>query len=377
MCGILYAKRNSTGSVSEELLKRYYIQRNRGVQGFGFIAIQNGKVVDVERFEDEQCAKKALKESKSSAILFHHRMPTSTPNYKDMTHPIVVKNKILDNDYYVVHNGVLRNEYALKLKHEKMGFVYTTNMRETLITETLNGSTKKETESFNDSESLAIEVALFLDGKQDSINTVGTVSFICIEATKSGVVKNIHYGHNFGNPLILENENGITFLKSAGVGEIVTENKLATIDFITNETTTRPVQIGTLYEPVATIAGYGYGNEGAVGGYDPFYQTPQSPKATSQMPLIGSHETDPYYDFDEDYEEYKYTDAHLLDLWEEIEALKGDITGCSSKMATNALDTPEQSVYNSTYIHDCKTSLQQLEEEATLLEDFLSHSANR
>ncbi len=374
MCGIIYAKRNG-GKISKGLLKRYYAQRTRGTQGFGFVAIQDGKVMGVDRFEDEKDAEKALRNCKSSAILFHHRMPTSTPNYKDMTHPIVVKNKILDSNYYVVHNGVLKNENELKLKHEVLGFEYTTNMRETVTTETKNEVITTESESFNDSESLAIEVALFLDGKKQTIDTVGTVSFICIETTKKGIVKNIHYGHNFGNPLVLESEKGMTFVKSLGSGQPVPENQIATVNFKTDEKTVRDIAIGTIYAYNAPTVSYGYEKITPWGGYDSHYARDIYRPIPPTLPIIGDNSAsiaDPYYDIDDEYEEYEYTDSHLLDLWEEIESLNEEIKNCNTILGSHIPHSHEEDVFNSTNLFTCKESLAKLTAEANIIEDVLN-----
>jgi len=371
MCGIIYAQRNG-GKVSKGLLKRYREQRTRGTQGFGFIAIYDGKVRGVDRFEDEKDAEKALRECQSSAILFHHRMPTSTPNYKDMTHPIVVKNKMLDKDYYVVHNGVLKNEDALKLEHEKLGFKYTTSMTETVVTKTKNETITTESESFNDSESLAIEVALFLDGKKTTIDTIGTVSFICIETTKRGVVKNIHYGHNYGNPLVAENENGMTFLKSIGAGQTVTENQITTIDFKTNAKSITTIPIGKLYNEITPVQGYE--KITPWGGHSYGYSNDPYEEKTQHLPIIGDEQrylTDPYYEIDDEYEEYEYTDEHLLDLWEEMESLKLEIKNCGLFLDSGTPHTHEDEVFNNTTLYNAKRTLADLTVEANIIEDVL------
>lgn len=247
MCGIVYGKRRDSRNVIKSLLKRYEGQKHRGTQGFGYVVIQNGHVVDVKRAKYEYHIREFLaQEDNASEILFHHRMPTSTENLEEVTHPIVVKNDLLDHNYYVVHNGVLFNEDEQKKEYEAMGFKYTTDIITKTITE-IGGKTisEEETVGFNDSESFAIDLSLFLDGKKDEIESIGTIAFICIQTDKKNKVVAIHYGRNGGNPLVLEDNNDILFLKSLGGGKDVPEDVLHTSDYVTGNVTTRDVKIGS------------------------------------------------------------------------------------------------------------------------------------
>ena len=80
---------------SKPVQRRYTAQKSRGVRGFGYIAVENGKIKRVVRSTTEAGIERELKQETASEILFHHRLPTSTPNVEDSTHPIVIKNKLL------------------------------------------------------------------------------------------------------------------------------------------------------------------------------------------------------------------------------------------------------------------------------------------
>lgn len=267
MCGIIVVKKNKKGKknkgrASKAVLKRFNNQRSRGTRGFGYIAIENGKVLGVVRAETENEIEVKLKRETANHIIFHHRTPTSTPNLEDMAHPITVKNALLTKNYYVVHNGMISNPDELKADHELLGFEYTTDMSivNTKVTKTRSGEKKDvvvEKDCFNDSEAFAIDLALYLEGVNNTINSKGSIAFVCLETDKEDNVLNIHYGRNEGNPLVVENNHGILAIKSEGEGEEVKADILHTINYETNELTENDVEIGQTWRRSA-----GYANDG-------------------------------------------------------------------------------------------------------------------
>lgn len=375
--------------VGKAVLKRFHKQRERGKEGFGFLTIDKGKISGIHRFEKEAESNLALGDCKSSTILFHHRIPTSTPNYKDMTHPIVVKNKMLDKDYYVIHNGVLQNEDDLKAKHEAMGFVYTTAMREISIVETISGRTEHIEEMYNDSEALAIELALYLDGKQTTIDTRGTVAFICVEADKKGNVLNIHYANNGMNPLVIEDNRDLLFIKSTGDGVKVDSNELLTIDYITGKKTFKIVDIGLKYLPVSTTAyeddapvgtrviGFGVGDRDIPSPREYLPDNWSTKSRQQQLALSGGwgDDYDDGTDWGEEHNKYKLTEEYLLGLWAEIEELQHDMKECKETLdrgiSGNPLDE-ESIIYNQEYYDECMGVLMQKREESEALERYLN-----
>jgi len=246
MCGILYVDSIKTKSAAKPTLKRYRHQAHRGKRGFGYIAF-NDKVDGVIRDTEENGICGKLVSERASRVLFHHRLPTSLPNYDEATHPIVVKNKGLDFDYYVIHNGVISNYKTLYDTLKKEGWVFTTEMRSEERVSFLNASKPVYYDdvdddvklSINDSEVFAIDIAKFIDGKSNYVSSNGTIAFIALQTDKKGVVKNIFYGHNNGNPLKMENDKSIFVLKSEGHGSDVPVDIIYKRDAITGETSER------------------------------------------------------------------------------------------------------------------------------------------
>lgn len=203
MCGIIAA----FGKNPQKHVKNLYEQqKTRGRQGFGYIGIRNNKVVSYKRTEEEVPIMNMLnKEGKLDAIIFHHRLPTSTPNFETAAHPIKVSHESLDFDYYAVHNGVVSNPDELRKKHEELGFEYNTYIRTIIQT----AGSIKSSEKFNDSEALAIELARLIDGDTDKIAAEGSMAFIVVQVNKeTQEVQGVFYGRNYRNPLVMNRFGG-------------------------------------------------------------------------------------------------------------------------------------------------------------------------
>lgn len=253
MCGIIAAFGKHNQKINKPLWKRYIEQKGRGSDGFGFITV--GDTVSVYRAETEKEIQKMLHENKSDFIVFHHRYPTSTINCIEATHPIYVSHSELDFDYYVIHNGVLQNEDKLRDEHIALGYEYTTEIKEITKTEYVTKlqryeTSDSETLSFNDSESFAIDLARYLDGCSEKIESVGSIAFVCLRVGKSGKEKGVaikmYYGHNTGNPLHIEENKDLFFIKSVGGVELKTD-VLFSIDLKTGKRDEKEVAIGKTY----------------------------------------------------------------------------------------------------------------------------------
>jgi len=355
MCGILYGKRSDNFPVAKSLLKRYDKQRNRGIQGFGYISIKDGVVTDVVRTLTEFEMERKLKDEVSDEILLHHRYPTSTPNIIEATHPIVVKNDILEHDYYVIHNGVLTNDDDLKKTHESMGFVYGSIIENIEITKIGGKITKKETTiKYNDSEAFAIELALYLDKVKDSIDIIGGSAFICLETDKDGRILKIHYGRNAGKPLVIEDNNSIFFIKSDGAGKDVPENVIITKDYLSGIITENDVYIGRLFR-----AGFGT--------YDELSNTTDTKNVQRHLPApVKPSEDDIYYD-DTDinslYESQFVSEDRYYELFEESEDLKEEIEA-EEILYIRACDDK-----NSSDVLEHKLTLMEMKEQLRKIED--------
>lgn len=258
MCGIVFVKGPSKGIV-DVLLKHYKAQKSRGVEGFGFVAM-NGDKLSWNRTQHEFEIKKKLKKvSAHSEILFHHRYPTSTENIEEAAHPIKVSNKELEYDYYVVHNGVISNDDKLKEKHEKLGYRYTTEIEKYIQVKNKKGKQYITGSEYNDSEALAIELARFHEGLSTDIGTIGSVAFIMLQVDKKGNIIAIHYGRNSGNPLGWTIDGEYHVLASEGE-EKIDVNTWYTYTYKTSMTTKFYVEIGQVYAYTGANSAYGSNN---------------------------------------------------------------------------------------------------------------------
>lgn len=234
MCGIIgVLKKQSTGKkstqVAEAIHEIFEDQAGRGTLGFGIAKIGNDKTITTKRSTQLISALLNLRFDCIGAkgILMHHRQPTSSPNKISQTHPIFIKNPLLNHNYLVVHNGVLHNEKERKEEHEKLGFAYTTQLKE---------KEKGFPNDFNDSESIAIDFVMAIEGLEKTIKSRGSAALVAIQMDKttSKAIK-IHLWRGT-NPLnFLETEEAF-FFSSMGPGEPLLSETLLSIDLETNET---------------------------------------------------------------------------------------------------------------------------------------------
>lgn len=249
MCGIVFMESIVGGRVSKHIFRRYKEQQSRGTKGYGCVTIHNKKIDKILRSVDEEGIK-AMLPSKGDMILFHHRNPTSTPNFEACTHPIFVSNESLKYDYYVVHNGIISNATLVKTDFEKLGFKYTTLVEQVyrIGNEIIKGESP---DKFNDSESFAIDIARIIeDPESKETKSMGSIAFVILQVDKKNKsVIAVHYGRNYQNPLKIDKTNNKFILASEGVGEDVEPHKLHRYDLKTRNTTARDLKISYNYTP--------------------------------------------------------------------------------------------------------------------------------
>lgn len=242
MCGIV-AKLSTQkqAAVNLDIADQFDEQRSRGVKGFGFIGIDQEGYATVRRAREEPKILADLYKTDYPAIVFHHRLPTSTENTQRQTHPMYISADTLVHDYLVVHNGVIRNADELKELHEELGFKYLTAVEE--VTRKWHGPkyvkgvmTQKgeyvdvTEEAFNDSEALAIEVARVIEGHTNEIGALGSVAFIAVQLDKkNGKVTNYMFGRNNSNPLNMFKTKTSISLSSEGMGQAIEPFVLHTV----------------------------------------------------------------------------------------------------------------------------------------------------
>jgi glucosamine 6-phosphate synthetase-like amidotransferase/phosphosugar isomerase protein len=222
MCGLIFIttnkktkKKTKTEPVNNEVIEQLEDQISRGNEGFGILMINKKNEIELKRATEISKALLDLYMTESPMIVMHHRNPTSSDNKLSQTHPILVSDGSLKHDYYVIHNGVISNADDLKEKHEKLGFIYNTVRTGTF-----------EREEYNDSESLAIEMAMYIEKQTKEISIEGTAAFIIVQVdrkTKKAI--NIFFGRK-DNPLNLSGRQGEVRLSSEGKGESILEETL-------------------------------------------------------------------------------------------------------------------------------------------------------
>lgn len=217
MCGIIFGA--NTGKKKEPInpwiIEQYEDQHSRGHEGFGLVAIDDKFKYEVKRSTEGAKLMYDLHNTPARIMMFHHRMPTSTPNRCGQTHPMSIEDGSLKFKYLVIHNGVISNAEELQKIHERdLGFVYKTKIKD------------YAREKFNDSESFAIEIARYIENQSKEVGTLGSVAFTALQIDKkTNKVVKLFFGRNI-NPLNMAKTRGILRLSSEGMGDEIEANKL-------------------------------------------------------------------------------------------------------------------------------------------------------
>lgn len=249
MCGIIYCKKLDGSDARKVALARYNLQKLRGQEGFGFLALQKGILTNYARAEEEDEILKRLKDNPCDELIFHHRYPTSTPNFAECAHPIMVSHPSLKHDYYLIHNGVIFDEGEYKDKHDEQGFKYATELTQHWIS---NGvSLRKTGKVWNDSETLAIELAIDLDRGGTGVYCRGSIAFIMLQTEKdSSKSVNLFWGRNTVAELQEKKHGHVLTICSEGDGEDIPDHMLNQLNYATGEITRTQYQIGFKTAPV-------------------------------------------------------------------------------------------------------------------------------
>jgi len=264
MCGIIHCKKQNKNEKANKLvIKRFEKQRSRGTQGFGYVEIKNGVVVAEVRTQTEKEIMEKLEKSEADEIMFHHRLPTSTPNIIESTHPIRVFNDNLKYGYYVVHNGVIRNDEELREQHVKDGFEYTTELKKQFVT---NKNVYSEI-MWNDSEAVAIDFCQAIEtGKK--MTSEGSIAIVALQFEKdSGKAIALYFGRNEGNPLKIENDANFLSISSESGKDLKTDT-LYRYDYSKNAISESKMTIG-IYQTALSSWDYweNYYSKKYSGGY--------------------------------------------------------------------------------------------------------------
>jgi predicted glutamine amidotransferase len=223
MCGLVFSHNRDGHAVNKQVLRQYHNQKQRGKDGYGvYDASRNFMVHETT----EKRITKYVKRHPSNSLMFHHRMPTSTKNVKTACHPFSTGKQFGDTEYVLMHNGGIWNDISLYGDHYKNGIRY-----QSLL----------DDGSYNDSEALLWDFALYMEGQQAEMNAYGPMAFICMQLT-NGKPTMLYFGHNDERPLKMKRTKSSLFLSSEGKGVPLPEDVLYSYDYETGELDTKLVE---------------------------------------------------------------------------------------------------------------------------------------
>jgi len=225
MCGIIAGfNTKNKKKINDFIINQYENQYGRGHEGFGIIRINQNQKIEIDRATEPTKFLLDLYLKKSSMIIAHHRMPSSTNNLISQTHPMLVQNAILKYDYLVIHNGIITNDKKLREKHIELGFEYKTEYMGSQYKSAYYQYQLESVLKFNDSEALAIELALFIEKKITQTDIDNNAAFIALQINKkTNKANQVFFGHK-GNPLNMFKKNNQLLLSSEGKGENLPED---------------------------------------------------------------------------------------------------------------------------------------------------------
>ncbi len=221
MCGIIAAISVDGEPVNDRVLNQYQKQFARGTEGFGAAMVLEDEPdkVNIYRATTELKTYLDLYLRKAQIILFHHRMPTSSDNLMSQTHPILVSNPLTKYAWLIAHNGIIQNSEEIKKIHNEVGIEYNTQIKD------------KEYRNYNDSEAIAVELALYLERQKEKIEAKGSMALVGLQMDKTTMEPlTMFFTRNAANPLnVWRNEHAI-FISSLGGGQQARENMITVID---------------------------------------------------------------------------------------------------------------------------------------------------
>ncbi len=203
MCGIIA----TTGAnCLGDALRQYEAQQSRGSEGFGFIALRQGKKVAFERATNGRSIRAlmlSVEDLKPDTVLFHHRYPTSTINVESAAHPLPISKKGWAHRYWILHNGVVRGESKYEIARD--GYHPKSTVEE--ISYYRAGGRvyeKVEDTSVNDSEYLGYYIASYLEGKRKDIPMDGSIACFMVQEHKKTGACEVFVMRNGQNPIKIQ-----------------------------------------------------------------------------------------------------------------------------------------------------------------------------
>lgn len=180
---------------------------------------------------NEKNITKWLKKYDSNVIMFHHRNPSSTINVKRACHPFSTRDYFGKTEYVLIHNGYISNADELWVEHSKDGIPYQSWLEDL---------------TFNDSEALLWDFALYMEGEQHDIRARGGIAFICMKIV-DGKLTNLYFDRNT-NPLFMKRKKDKLYLASEGKGQAITPGLLYNYDYAKDTITTTKLELPNRYD---------------------------------------------------------------------------------------------------------------------------------
>lgn len=215
MCGILFIKGKDPATARTLARLTYGHQAHRGKLGFGIS--DTGQPENIHSLTESQFLADISK-TKGDALLLHHRLPTSTVNRIGACHPFRVTfgEFVLD----VVHNGVVSNKDEVLAKLQ--------------IDKTTLASYEASSNSYNDSEALALDFIDAISTKRKTLYSCGSVAIIGLERA----AKKLWLFRNSGNPMKYYEDEDTYILSSENPSGIdVEHDKLFSFEYETGDIT--------------------------------------------------------------------------------------------------------------------------------------------
>lgn len=348
MCGIVAAF-NKNAEVNEEVLLQFEDQSSRGTNGFGSIFINEDGTFSIQRATGQVKAIIDVKLKPTNSLIFHHRQPSSSKNKISQTHPIKISTGSLKHDYYIVHNGIIRNDKERKKIHnDEHGYAYSTEAEET-------GWYDKKEIMYNDSETLGYDLARFIEGQDNKVMSIGSAAFIITQVDKkTQKITKIFYGRNSGCPLKLAKTRDYLMLSSEGKGEMVKEDMLYSfklddfkidkkkMPFQTWETTTTVSKKDDKKD--TKVTGFGYNDDDdddmpASGSTRKYWNGYDGYRSYDGMNRVDYEYPGAYDDEWMEWEDEKEFDSHFDDIDAELEAVKESIKSAKTGEELYLVDT--------------------------------------
>ncbi len=243
------------------VLACYENQKERGTDGFGFLALREGKIVMFDRHVSEKGIRASLELARAYApdtILFHHRYPTANANVPESAHPLPISKKGWKYRYYMLHNGVVSGGDDVEDIESKSGYRFKSRVQ-TVSFYRAGGKLYERADDdgeVNDSEILGYYVASLLEGERQDIPMSGAIACIVLREDKNTKECTVFAMRNSMNPLKVfrgskkDKKKGINTLlvSSENGGANLAEHVIHRLDWATLVfETEREVNIGKVY----------------------------------------------------------------------------------------------------------------------------------